>query len=173
MASSSFGWKTDETTKNLAIPAIVYSSSYTNNAKFSRKEGEVYLSGLTQPTGQNEVVKIATSPIKDVYKDNIQAIDPAAYFPVKQGYSTVVQLYETLRTTFAAGESTQGPGYADFPVSARIVFTYPNVSYVTPDVMLSVCARAIAFLYGSGNDLTNARMNELMRGNLYPPGIIN
>lgn len=174
MASTlSFGWKSDETTKSIAIPAIVYGDSYTPNTKLAAKPGEVYLSGTTQPTGQNEVVKIATSPIKDVYKDNIQGIDPSAYFPVKQGWSTVIQLYETGRYTFGSGEVQTGPGYADFPCSARIVFTYPNVPYVTPDIILGLLTRTYAFLYGSGADVTSGRLNELMRGNLYPPGIIN
>lgn len=169
--TSGFGWNAVSTTKNIAIPAITFAENYTRDTTQASKTGEVFLRGTSQPTGQNEIVKIATSPIKDVYKDNIQKIAPAAMYPVKDGYSTVVQLYETYRHYFTGEEVNVGPGYVDFPMGFRGVFTYPNVSYVTPDVLNDFFLRLIMFFYGDDTDVTSGRFNQMMRGNLLPPGI--
>lgn len=172
--TSGFGWNTAETaTKNIAIPAITFADNYTRDTTQKGNPGEMFLRGTTQPTGQNEIVKISTSVIKDVYKDNIQKIAPAAMYAIHDGYSTVIQLYETYRHYFSGEETTAGPGYVDFPVGFRGVFTYPNVSFITPDILLELKRRLDAFFYGDGDDISSSRMNQIMRGNLLPPGIVS
>lgn len=168
--TSSFGY-TDKvsTTKNIAVPQLSYAENFSKDSKKS-VNGEIVINNTTTPMDQPERVRFALSNIKNIYDGTDVSLSSRAVS--QAGVSLLVQLNDILRVTPDQGETCCcEPGYMDFPISTHIVIRTPLTQYITADTVMTVVKRNIAFLFGAGSDVTSARLNEMLRGSLLPPGI--
>lgn len=168
--TTSFGY-TDTKAANplsISVPQLDYSKDFSRDTRVSRS-GEVILTNVTSPLDQPETLRLAIENVANVYANT--QIPTYNRSVTTRGVQLLLQTNDILRVSDAASSDVDCccDGSFDLPISCHMVIRVPLNQYITADVVMQVAKRNFGMLFDGNN--TTARLNQLLRGTLLPPGL--
>lgn len=127
----------------------------------SQSPNEVILTDLTAPLDQPETIRLAFTPVADIYKNT--GIEMSNRLASKAGVSIVCQHNSVMKIT----ESTDPTYNVLVPMKEHIVLVVPVSAAVTPEQIITNICRMTAGLFETGQNSTT-RLKGILRGSLVP-----
>lgn len=162
---TSFGYtdSSASTPLSVSVPKLNWVKDFSVDSARPRKAGEIFLSNVTSPLDQPEIIRRALETVKNIY--NGTGIDPSVYAISKLGFSYLTQVDDILRVT----DSSVPQFRQDLPIHAHLVLRAAQSAYITTADLLAVVLRLVGTIFdGAANE---AELNALIRGQLTPSGM--